>query len=76
MSLDASDALASFFATQEVVEGKTMAPEEKLKMIDKVTIADIKKIAEDIFKPEKLNLSVIGPIEESEKAKLEQLLVL
>ncbi len=76
LSLDSSDAQASFFATQEVMEGKTMTPEEKLKMIDKVSVSDIKKVAEDIFKNEKLNLSVIGPIEESEKIKLEQLLKL
>ena len=29
-------------------------------MIDKVTVNDIKKVAEDIFKPEKLNLAVMG----------------
>jgi predicted Zn-dependent peptidase len=74
LSLDATDAQASFYATQEVMEHAIMTPEEKLKLIDKVSVRDIKKIAEDIFKPEKLNLSVIGPIEDSEKEKLEKLL--
>lgn len=74
LSLDTTDAQASFYATQEVMEGTTISPEEKLKMIDKVSINDIKKVAEDIFTDAKLNLSVIGPIEEAEKQKLNDLL--
>ena len=53
-----------------------MTPEEKLEMIDKVSVDDIKKVAEDIFKSEKLNLSVIGQIEETEKANIEKILKL
>ncbi len=74
LSLDSTDAQASFYATEELMEDKTMTPEEKLALIDKVTVADIKNVAEDIFRSEKLNLSVIGPLEEKEKANLEQLL--
>ncbi len=76
LSLDSTDSQASFYANQEVMEGKTQSPEQRLQMMEKVTIADIKKVAEDIFKPEKLNLSVIGPIQESDKARLEALLKL
>ncbi len=76
LSLDSSDAQASFYATQEVMERHMMSPEEKLKLIDKVTVSDIKKVAEEIFTDNKLNLSVIGPIEEKEKAELEKLLAL
>lgn len=74
LSLDATDVQTSFYAMQEIMGQKVMTPEEKLKMVDKVSISDIKKVAEDIFKKEKLNLAVIGPIQESEKEKLEKLL--
>ena len=74
LSLDATDAQASFYATQEVIENDTITPEEKLKLVDKVSIRDIRKVAEDIFVNGKLNVSVIGPIGEEEKAKLEKLL--
>ena len=74
LSLDGTDAQASFYANQEVMGRELLTPEEKMKMIDKVSINDIKKVAEDIFVNEKLNLSVIGPFEESEKEKLEKLL--
>lgn len=76
LSLDASDTQASFFAMQEVMGQKVLTPEEKLKLIDKVTINDINKIAKDIFVPEKLNLAVIGPIEENKKEELKSLLKL
>ena len=76
LSLDATDAQASFYAGQEVMGEKVLTPEEKLKMIDKVSAGDIKKVAEDIFTNEKLNLAVIGPFEEKEKEKFQRLLKL
>ncbi|MDO8530175.1 MAG: pitrilysin family protein [bacterium] len=76
LSLDGTDSQASFYANQEVMGQELMTPEEKLKMIDKVTVSDIKKVAEDIFKNEKLNLAVIGPFDEKDKAQLEKLLKL
>lgn len=74
LSLDATDAQASFYATQEVMNQTLLTPEEKLAMIDKVTVEDIKNVANDIFKNEKLNLSVIGPFGEEEKEKYISLL--
>jgi predicted Zn-dependent peptidase len=76
LSLDATDAQASFYAMQEVMGQKILTPEQKLKIVDKVTVNDIKKIAGDIFLTEKLNLAVIGPIEENKKEELKRLLKL
>jgi len=76
LSLDASDTQASFFAMQEVMGQKVLTAEEKLRLIDKVTVNDINKLAQDIFVPEKLNLAVIGPIEENKKEELKALLKL
>ncbi len=74
LSLDGTDVQVSFYAGQEVMNQKLLTPEEKLKMIDKVTVNDIKNVAEDIFVNAKLNLSVIGPFEEKDKQKFEDLL--
>jgi predicted Zn-dependent peptidase len=74
LSMDGTDAQASFYASQEVMGKELLTPEEKMKLIDKVTVRDIKKVAEDIFKNERLNLSVIGPFEEIEKEKLLKIL--
>jgi len=76
LSLDSSDSQASFYATQELLENDILTPEEKFKKIDAVSVNDIKKVAEDIFMPEKLNLAVIGPVEEKDSENLKKLLKL
>ena len=76
IALEQSDDLASFYANQWLLKNETLTPEEKLRLVDKVTISDINKIAKEIFVPEKLNLAVIGPIEESEKERYKLLLKL
>ena len=67
LSLESSDSQASFYASQELLEREILTLEEKFKKIDKVSIYDIKKVAEDIFLPKNLNLAVIGPFKEKEK---------
>jgi len=74
LTLDSSDNQASFYAIQELLEKNILTAEEKFKKIDEITVEDIKKVAEDIFLPEKLNLAVIGPFEEKEVDKLKKLL--
>ena len=74
LSLDSSDSQASFYGTQELLAGEVLTPDEKFKKIDKVSVEDIKKLAEDIFLPEKLNLAVIGPAEEKDEKNIKQLL--
>jgi len=76
LSLDSSDNQASFYGIQELLEKNILTPEEKFIKIDKVSVNDIKKIAEDIFLPEKLNLAIIGPYEEKDSDRLKKLLKL
>ncbi len=61
MGMEASDAVAMFFAGQEVEREKIMTVEEKFKFIDAVTVRDILRVAKNVFKDEKLNLALIGP---------------
>ncbi len=65
--LEASDAQASFYGFQEVLEKKILTPKEICDRINKVTLNDILKVGRDIFKPSKLNLALIGPFKEKEK---------
>jgi len=67
--LESSDALAYFHGTSELLEGKTYSLEEVFKFIDKVSAKDIKDAAKEIFKPENLNLALVGPHGNSEKLK-------
>lgn len=64
LELESSDAQAAFYAGQELLENRILTPEEIYKKIDKVTQNDILKIAKDVFKPEKLNLALIGPFKD------------
>lgn len=67
LSLETSDAQASFCAGQELLEGKILTPKEIFSKIDKITQNDILKVAKEIFRPERLNLSLIGPFGDREK---------
>jgi predicted Zn-dependent peptidase len=64
IGLEQSDDLASFYGEQELLEHKMETPEERLEKINAVTREDILGVAQDIFKPEKLNLVIIGQLEE------------
>lgn len=72
LNLEASDDWASFVGTQEIITGKVLTLEEKFVKIDAVTEEDIKRVAKDMFMPEKLNLALIGPFKD--KRKFEKLL--
>ena len=72
LALETSDAKASFYGGQEIVERKILSPKEICDKIDKVTANDILKVAQDIFQPRKLNLALIGPFKD--KKKFEKLL--
>lgn len=72
LSLETSDSLASFYGFQEILEEKILTPKQICDEIDKVTKDDILKISRDIFRPSKLNLSLIGPF--NDKNKFEKIL--
>jgi predicted Zn-dependent peptidase len=61
--LESSDAQASFYAGQEILEKKILTPEQIFKRIEKISRRDVLKLAREIFRPEKLNLALIGPKE-------------
>jgi secreted Zn-dependent insulinase-like peptidase len=67
---------ASFTECKNCWEKEMLSPEEKFAKIDAVSVNDIKKVAEDIFKSQKINLAVIGPLDESAKETLQKLLKL
>lgn len=65
LRLEQSDAMAGFLAREEALTGRAESVEEFLKHIDKVTAHGIKEVAGLIFKPERLNLAVIGPVQKT-----------
>ncbi len=67
MSLDSPDFIASYVAEQELLKKKVLTPKEEIELYEKVTVDDIYRVAQDIFRSDKLNLAMIGPFDENDK---------
>lgn len=72
--LETSDAKATFYGFQEIIERRILTTKEIYAKINKVSTNDVLKVARDIFQPQKLNLALIGPFKD--KKKFEKLLKL
>jgi len=69
MEFEASDEVAMFFIDQEFHKEKILTLKEVFAKIDAVTPKDILRVAKDVFRPEKLNLAIIGPQKNDAKIK-------
>lgn len=72
LGLEDSEEYAHLLAKYELLHGTPKMPEEIMKEVDKVTLADINRVAADLFQPDRLRLAVIGPYDDP--AKFEELL--
>jgi len=72
LSLENSKAVAALFAENLLLEGKVRLPDEIMKKIDAVTLADVRRVAKKVFVDDGLNLSVVGPYKD--KGRFEKLL--
>src|SRR3989344_5557437 len=61
LSLEASESLLGWYLEQAAFRKKILEPENAFALVDKVTQADIQRVATDLFRKEKLNLAIIGP---------------
>jgi predicted Zn-dependent peptidase len=61
LSLEATDDIANFYGTQELLKGEMKTIEEKAREIEKITSHDIQKLAREIFIKRHINLCLIGP---------------
>jgi predicted Zn-dependent peptidase len=64
IGFEQSDNVANWYATQAVLKQKISSPEDFFVELEKVTPEDLRSVAREIFKNEKLNLAVIGPFKE------------
>ncbi len=66
LGLEESSEVAEWCGKQEVLTQQIKTPEEKLIEIDKVTRADIHRVAKELLHPSRYHLAMIGP-EKDEK---------
>lgn len=62
--LESSDAVASFYGSEELLQKEIFTPEEIYAKINKVSANDILRAAKEIFRPERLNLTLVGPFKD------------
>lgn len=72
LSLEDSESVAQMHAQNELLYDKIKTLSDVSTAIDKVTAADVLRIAQDILKQDKVHLAIIGPYED--KAEFEALL--
>ncbi|MCX6800083.1 MAG: pitrilysin family protein, partial [Candidatus Falkowbacteria bacterium] len=64
IQLEASDEIAEWYAENFLMRNKIFRPEEFIAEVNKVTTADLQRIAKEILDESKLNLAVIGNYED------------
>ncbi len=69
LALEDSSALAEWFAKQALLTKKVLTPEQKMKQLEKVTLADIQEVAKKVMIPARLTLAMIGPYKNTKPFK-------
>ena len=64
LQLEAPQGLIMFGLRREVLESRTPDPEEIVADIDKVTVEDVQRVAQELIAERGLNLAVIGPFDD------------
>lgn len=72
--LEDPEAVAGWYGNQEIGKDEIQTEEELLQRLSGVSRTDIQSLAQDLFRPENLNLAIIGPYEQKKKDELLELL--
>lgn len=67
LHLETSDEMGLWLGAQEILKNEVLTPEEVFAKIKAVSAGDLQRVARDIFRPQNLNLALIGPFKEKEK---------
>ncbi len=67
LELEDSRAVAGFYGSQEILERKIETPDEAIAKIKAVTVEELEAVAKEIFRPERLNLAVIGQFDSGQR---------
>ncbi len=66
LSMEDSLNVANFFGTRKILEDEVKTPKQVIEKIEKVKLDDLTALAQEIFRPQNLNFSLIGPFEEKD----------
>jgi predicted Zn-dependent peptidase len=74
LQTESPQGLITFGLRREVLEGQAAEPEEILAGLDAVTAGDVQRVAQDVIGGHGLNLALIGPFEQDQQERFENLL--
>lgn len=74
LQIEETNFLSSWYGLQELLYPKVKTPQEKIKEVERVSLEDIQRAAQEIFKKKKLNLAMIGPFEKKQEKEFLRLL--
>lgn len=69
LAFEDSSTQADFYGKQWLFQKKLETPEDRLKRIQKVTAADIRRVAKSIFNKDRMASAVIGPFEDKKSVE-------
>ncbi len=67
LQLESPQGLVMYGLRREVLEGRVADPEEILAELDKVTVEDVQRVAQDVIGSDGFRLAVIGPFDDAER---------
>ncbi len=74
LGLESSDELADYYGFQVLFKKKVLLPDEVSQSIQKVNAEDVLRVARKIFRENRLNLALVGPIDKIHEKRIEKLL--
>lgn len=69
LGLEDTEQVTEFFGEHELLQGRAVSVEETIRGIQKVTREDVGRLSKEFFRPERLNLALVGPHKSGEKFK-------
>ncbi|XUX00306.1 MAG: pitrilysin family protein [Dehalogenimonas sp.] len=69
LRLEDSRHVASWLGGQEILTGEVLTPEEVIKRIEKVTLDDLRDLADDLIREDRMRLSLVGPLADEKPLK-------
>lgn len=67
LGAETSDALGGWFGFKELFGEEMISPEEYNQHIESVTATEIKAVAQDLLREDRLNLGIVGPFKDESK---------
>jgi predicted Zn-dependent peptidase len=67
LRMEDTRAVSSWLGAQELLRGEILTVDEVLDVVERITAEDLLRVSEELFRPECLNLAVVGPYKSKDR---------